>query len=101
MGSKHVNIPIFIPHLGCPHNCVFCNQHTISGHGEFELARARREIDEALSTIGEGVPTEIAFFGGSFTGIERELMIALLELAEEYVRSGRVSEIRLSTRPDY
>ena len=101
MGSKHVNIPIFIPHLGCPNNCVFCNQHTISGHGEFELARARREIDEALSTIGEGVPTEIAFFGGSFTGIERELMIALLELAEEYVRSGRVSEIRLSTRPDY
>lgn len=101
MGSKHVNIPIFIPHLGCPNNCVFCNQHTISGHGEFELARARREIDEALSTIGEGVPTEIAFFGGSFTGIDRELMIALLELAEEYVRAGRVSEIRLSTRPDY
>ena len=62
MGSKHVNIPIFIPHLGCPNNCVLCNQHTISGHGEFELARARREIDEALSTIGEGVPTEIAFF---------------------------------------
>ena len=88
MGSKHVNIPIFIPHLGCPNNCVFCNQHTISGHGEFELARARREIDEALSTIGEGVPTEIAFFGGSFTGIERELMIALLELAEEYVPSS-------------
>ncbi|MBP3375391.1 MAG: radical SAM protein, partial [Clostridia bacterium] len=101
MGSKHVNIPIFIPHLGCPNNCVLCNQHTISGHGEFELARARREIDEALSTIGEGVPTEIAFFGGSFTGIDRELMIALLELAEEYVRAGRVSEIRLSTRPDY
>ena len=101
MGAKHINIPIFIPHLGCPNNCVFCNQHTISGHGEFELVRARREIEEALSTVEVGVPTEIAFFGGSFTGIDRELMIALLELAEEYVRAGRVSEIRLSTRPDY
>lgn len=101
MGKKHVNIPIFIPHMGCPNACVFCNQHTISGHGEFELTRARREIDEALSTIDAGVPTEIAFFGGSFTGIDRSLMIALLELAEGYVRDGRVSEIRLSTRPDY
>ena len=101
MGRKHVNIPIFIPHLGCPNACVFCNQHTISGHGEFELAHVRSEIDEALSTVEAGVPTEIAFFGGSFTGIDRELMISLLELAEQYVRSGRVSEIRLSTRPDY
>ena len=101
MGRKHVNIPIFIPHMGCPNNCVFCNQHTISGHGAFELDRAKREIDEALSTISEDTPTEIAFFGGSFTGIDRTLMVSLLELAESYVRSGRVSEIRLSTRPDY
>ncbi|MBE6592875.1 MAG: radical SAM protein [Ruminococcaceae bacterium] len=101
MGRKHVNIPIFIPHMGCPNNCVFCNQHTISGHGEFELDRAKREIDEALSTISVDTPTEIAFFGGSFTGIDRALMVSLLELAESYVRSGRVSEIRLSTRPDY
>ena len=101
MGKKHVNIPIFIPHLGCPNACVFCNQHTISGHGEFELDRAKREIEEALSTIDAGVPTEIAFFGGSFTGIDRDLMVSLLELAESYVREGRVSEIRLSTRPDY
>ena len=101
MGRKHVNIPIFIPHMGCPNNCVFCNQHTISGHGEFELERAKKEIDEALSTIEQGTPTEIAFFGGSFTGIDRDLMISLLELAESYVRDGRVSEIRLSTRPDY
>ena len=101
MGKKHVNIPIFIPHLGCPNNCVFCNQHTISGHGEFELLRAEREIDDALLTISEDTPTEIAFFGGSFTGIDRELMVSLLELAESYVRKGRVECIRLSTRPDY
>ena len=101
MGKRHVNIPIFIPHMGCPNNCVFCNQHTISGHGGFELERAEREIEEALSTISEGTPTEIAFFGGSFTGIERGLMVSLLELAESYVQKGRVESIRLSTRPDY
>ena len=101
MGKRHVNIPIFIPHMGCPNNCVFCNQHTISGHGEFELERAEREIDEALATISEDAPTEIAFFGGSFTGIDRELMVSLLELAESYVKKGRVECIRLSTRPDY
>ena len=101
MGKKHVNIPIFIPHLGCPNNCVFCNQHTISGHGEFEIDSVVREIEEVLSTVGEGTPTEIAFFGGSFTGIDRGLMISLLEIAERYVRSGRVERIRLSTRPDY
>ena len=82
MGKRHVNIPIFIPHMGCPNNCVFCNQHTISGHGGFELERAEREIEEALSTVSEGTPTEIAFFGGSFTGIERGLMVSLLVLAE-------------------
>lgn len=101
MSRKHVNIPIFIPHLGCPNDCVFCNQRTISGHGDFKLENARAEIDEALSTVELGTPTEIAFFGGSFTGIERELMVSLLELAQEYVNSGRVESIRLSTRPDY
>ena len=101
MKKRHVNIPIFIPHLGCPNNCVFCNQRTISGHGDFKIESVRDEIETALSTLDENTEREIAFFGGSFTGIDRSLMIALLELAESYVKSGSVSEIRLSTRPDY
>ena len=101
MGKKHVNIPIFIPHLGCPNSCVFCNQRTISGHGDFDIGQVRNEIDTALSTIGESVSKEIAFFGGSFTGIERTLMTELLSLAQEYVDNGDVECIRLSTRPDY
>ena len=101
MKKRHVNIPIFIPHMGCPNDCVFCNQRAISGHNEFQIEEAKREIDEALSTIPEGVTTEIAFFGGSFTGIERSLMIELLDLAQGYVDCGKVKEIRLSTRPDY
>lgn len=100
-GVKHVNIPIFIPHLGCPNMCVFCNQRTISGTQEFDRTSVRRIIEDSLSTIEPGVETEIAFFGGSFTGIDRELMVYLLDVAEEYVRAGRVCGIRLSTRPDY
>ncbi len=97
----HRNIPIFIPHLGCPNQCVFCNQRSISGRLDFHEESVAEEIETALSTIAPSHETEIAFFGGSFTGIDRELMIRLLETAERYVKAGRVTGIRLSTRPDY
>ena len=99
--KKHANIPIFIPHLGCPNNCVFCNQRSISGRQSFDPADVVRQIEEALSTIDDGCECEIAFFGGSFTGIDRELMIYLLDTAQGYIDAGRVGAIRLSTRPDY
>ena len=98
---KHINIPVFIPHLGCPNDCVFCNQRSISGKITFDPNSVRNEIDMALSTIDSQSNVEIAFFGGSFTGIDRQLMLYLLDIAQEYVDSGRVSSIRLSTRPDY
>ena len=97
---KHINIPIFIQHMGCPNQCVFCDQHAISGAHCFSFEKVRDDIEACLSTAGDAV-AEIAFFGGSFTGINRSLMISLLELAEGYVREGRVSGIRMSTRPDY
>lgn len=97
-----MNIPIFIPHLGCPNNCVFCNQRSISGKRDFVKENVRKEIEQALSTIDSGTCLpEIAFFGGSFTGIDRELMIYLLGVAQEYIDSRRVGSIRMSTRPDY
>ncbi len=99
--KKHANIPIFIPHLGCPNQCVFCNQRSISGHISFEKEKVRYEIEKALSTLGNDYDVEIAFFGGSFTGIDRDLMIYLLSAAEEYIRKNLVSSVRLSTRPDY
>ena len=98
---KHANIPIFIPHLGCPNACVFCDQRAISGHRAYNPEHVRREIEEILSTLSDCPHREIAFFGGSFTGIERAPMVELLELAQSYVRRGEVESIRLSTRPDY
>ena len=98
---KHINIPIFIPHLGCPNTCVFCNQRSISGVREFELGSVRLTIEEHLKTASLDDEVEIAFFGGSFTGIDRGLMISLLDISKEYVERGLVQSVRCSTRPDY
>ncbi len=103
---KHKNIPIFIPHMGCPNQCVFCNQRSISGKESFCRESVENEIEEALATISPDSEVEIAYFGGSFTGIDRKLMIYLLEVAKSFVDNrkkgrARVSGIRMSTRPDY
>ena len=98
--KKHVNIPVFIPHLGCPHQCVFCDQRSITGR-EFDPSGVEGQIEEALSTVKYGTDCEIAFFGGSFTGIGESLMRRLLGIAARFAERGRVSGIRLSTRPDY
>lgn len=98
---KHANISLFVPHQGCPHQCSFCNQKTISGSVK-ELTP--QEVKEALEkAVADGVDpqnTEIAFFGGSFTAIKREYMISLLEAAKPYVDKGSFCGIRISTRPD-
>ena len=98
--AKHKNIPIFIPHMGCPHDCVFCDQRTISGQMSFDESAVANEIETALSTIVPDAEVEIAYFGGSFTAIDRDLMLRLLDVAETYVDRGRVRGIRFSTRPD-
>ena len=101
MSKRHVNIPVFIPHEGCPNACVFCNQRSISGTKRFSPESVDAIIADALATVGDDAECEIAFFGGSFTGIDRSLMLYLLGVAQRYVDDGRVESIRLSTRPDY
>lgn len=100
---KTYNIPIFVPHRGCPFDCVFCNQKRITGiHTEVTADDVRRIIDESLKTLPkENRHVEAAFFGGSFTGIPIEEQSALLAAACEYLEKGLIDGIRLSTRPDY
>ncbi len=98
---KHVNVPVFIPHLGCPNDCVFCNQRMISGKTVFDESSVDVDINTALSTLNSESEIEIAYFGGSFTGIDRSLMIRLLEKANTYIDAGKAYAIRVSTRPDY
>ena len=99
--KKHANIPIFIPHEGCRNECVFCNQRTITGTSMGSDRDIVPEIEKALSTIPDEYEIEIAFFGGSFTGIGKEKMTRLLDDAYKYIKDGKVQSIRLSTRPDY
>lgn len=100
---KHFTIPIFIPELACPFQCVFCDQRKISGSIEVpDLEDVDEIIQKYLSTLPiEKAEIEIGFFGGNFTGIPESEQRAFLDLAQKYVDSERVHSIRLSTRPDY
>lgn len=101
---KHASIAFFIPHLGCPHTCAFCNQREISGVSHIPTSEEIKEIclreTAALGGKNRTRRVTIAFFGGSFTAVDRALMLRLLGDAYEFVRAGLVDGIRISTRPD-
>lgn len=94
-------LPIFIPHAGCPHQCVFCNQKTISGQKNPALQGAREQINKWLQWLKPSVDNEAAFYGGSFTGLDAELQKQLLSLTDELIAQKIIGSVRLSTRPDY
>ena len=101
--KKQYIIPIFVPHLGCPNECTFCNQRKISG--QMKNITENDVIDTIeyyLSNFKEkNAYKEVAFFGGSFTGIEEELQEKLLKVVYDYIKSKKIDGIRISTRPDY
>lgn len=102
--KKHAIIPVFIPHRGCPNDCVFCNQKAITARGgDVSPEDVINIIEQYLPTLtGRGLETiELAFFGGSFTGIPIEEQSAFLEVAALYKRRGLIDKIHMSTRPDY
>lgn len=102
--KRYYIIPIFVPHQGCPHDCVFCNQRRITGCQQNTDAQGIRIIVEKYLTTfpqGKGLHKEIAFYGGSFTGIPRAKQKKLLEIAADYKQRGLIDGIRISTRPDY
>lgn len=101
--KTHYIIPVFVPDLGCPHQCVFCNQKKITGQSEVPTGNdVTIKILEYLKTIpkGEGITREVAFYGGSFTAVELNLQKELLAPAYGFMTSGEIDRIRVSTRPD-
>ncbi len=98
---SHANISIFVPHRGCPNDCSFCNQRAISGQS---VSATAMDVEKAVLTALEynidPKNTEIAFFGGSFTAIEREYMCSLLTAAKHFLDTHKFAGIRVSTRPD-
>ena len=100
--KKHAIIPIFIPHRGCPNDCVFCNQRKITARTTAPTSdEVKNTIDTWLTTLGEVPTVEIAFYGGSFTGLRLTEQSSYLAIAKEYKERGLIDKIHLSTRPDY
>jgi len=101
--DNQYTIPIFIPHKGCPNNCIFCNQKKISGQiNDVTVQDVDNIIQKYLNYYtNKDKKIEIAFFGGSFTGIDINLQVEYLKVANKYIQSKKVDSIRLSTRPDY
>ncbi len=99
---KHSNVSIFVPHNGCKNNCSFCNQKTITGQSyQPSIEDVKSSIEIAIKSGNvDAENSEIAFFGGSFTAIDRKYMQSLLSVASEYVENKLFSGIRISTRPD-
>lgn len=103
MSGKHINIALFIPHEGCPHQCSFCNQKSISGAlKKPRAADVSAAVETALRTLRtrDCAGAQLAFFGGSFTAIDRAYMRELLDAAQPYLERGQIAGIRVSTRPD-
>lgn len=101
--KKEYIIPIFVPNLGCPMECTFCSQEKITGQETNVTAKDVKDtIEYYLQNFKDDSKyVEVAFFGGSFTGIDVEIQKQLLEAANEYIKMGKVNSIRISTRPDY
>ncbi|WP_024614625.1 radical SAM protein [Clostridium sp. Ade.TY] len=103
MSKNYYIIPVFVPHEGCPHNCVFCNQDRITGvKDKVDGTKVKEIIEEYYSTIeNKDATIEVSFFGGTFTAIKEEKQRELLAVAKKYKDLGIVKKIRMSTRPDY
>lgn len=101
MSARECVIPVFVPHLGCPNDCVFCNQRRISGSTEPATAQdVDNAIQQAAALLPKGAKRQLAFYGGSFTAIPVAEQTALLAAAKRHMDSGEIDALRLSTRPD-
>ena len=101
MSARECIIPVFVPHLGCPNDCVFCNQRRISGHQQpVDALTLAQETESAAALLPKGAKRQLAFYGGSFTAIPKCQQEELLGCAKGYLERGLIDSIRLSTRPD-
>lgn len=101
MSARESIIPVFVPHLGCPNDCVFCNQRRISGSTvPAAAADVDKAIEQAAALPRTGAKRQLAFYGGSFTAIPVPQQTALLAAAKRHLAAGEIDAVRLSTRPD-
>ncbi|UCG14685.1 MAG: radical SAM protein [Deltaproteobacteria bacterium] len=101
MKQKPLIIPVFVPHEGCRHRCVYCDQVTISGVSQpfWSATAVRRHIGSYFGRSSRH-PVEVAFYGGSFTLLPRSRQLLLLEAVQDCLKRGQINSVRISTRPD-
>ena len=100
---SHSNISVFVPHIGCPCRCTFCDQNSIT---QSSAVPNENDVHNAVKTAlssrrYDPKDGQIAFFGGSFTAIDRDYMLSLLSAAKQHIDNGDAGSIRISTRPDF
>ena len=100
MSARASVIPVFVPHWGCEHACVFCNQRHITGQWTPATAHTVQKAMSQAAALPPGAKRQLAFYGGSFTAIPVARQEELLTAAQPYLASGALSSLRLSTRPD-
>ncbi len=101
MSARAQILPVFVPHLGCMHACVFCNQRRISGaQSPAKPEDVKNLTAQSAAFLPQGGKRQLAFYGGSFTAIPEKEQEALLSAAKEALNRGEIDAIRLSTRPD-
>jgi histone acetyltransferase (RNA polymerase elongator complex component) len=102
--ERHLIVPIFIPHLGCPFQCIYCRQDKITNQSSASISRAfiKQTLDTAVKSrrFASSRTKEVAFYGGTFTNLPEEKMIQMLGAVSEYLKEGVFKSIRISTRPD-
>ncbi len=97
---KPLIIPVFIPHIGCPNRCAFCNQRAVTGVKKVSVDDVERSVREYLGWSRKRTRTELSFYGGTFTALPQEYFDKMVRKGFELVESGMVDALRCSTRPD-
>ena len=96
-------VPVFLPHAGCPHQCIFCNQQAVTGTSKTtpDPAAIQRAMEIYTDNWTSNTrPVQIAFYGGNFLGLPARMIRSFLDMATRFVQAGRANSIRFSTRPD-
>ncbi len=103
MRKRHFTIPVFIPMEACPFHCIYCDQVKISGHAKMPgFDEVKEIINKHLTTIpSDHSVVEVGFFGGTFTGLKKEIQENYLKVVFPFIQRGKISSVRISTRPDF
>lgn len=90
-------LPVFIPQQGCPFNCIYCDQKQFGSVESLPLSELARQV-EAFCKKNSDSEKQIAFYGGTFTGLAAEERERYYQVVQPFLDDR--TTLRISTRPD-